>query len=179
MKRYFSYILLMLATIVPAAAQQPLYIVNGVVSEQIASIPPGDIETVESLPADEQTIARYGERAAHGVILITLNYDQPATFKADTTFASYIAQHVTWGATEPAARVVLRYRITPEGETIIEQELESTDSRLKRRVMKALATAPRWSPAQKDGKPVTSEGVLHIQLPAGKPMPHPVELVFR
>ena len=77
MKRYFLFISALLAATLPVAAQQPLYIVNGVETEQIASIPPDDIENVEMLPADEETIARYGLRASNGVLLVTLRYDSP------------------------------------------------------------------------------------------------------
>ena len=112
-------------------------------------------------------------------MLITLRYDQPATFPADSTFGHYIASRVRWDASEPAARVVLRYKITPDGETVVQQELESTDNRLKRRVLKAVAEAPRWHPAQKNGAPVESEGVLSIQLPEGRRMPRQAELVIR
>ena len=38
MKRYFLFISALLAATLPVAAQQPLYIVNGVETEQIASI---------------------------------------------------------------------------------------------------------------------------------------------
>jgi len=38
-------------------------------------------------------------------------------------------------------------------------------------LLKALAEAPRWKPATKNGRPVESEGVLRIQLPEGKPLP--------
>ena len=170
---------LLLAAVLPAAAQQPLYIVNGKVCDDIRSIPPDDIEQVESLPADEETIARYGAEASNGVILVTLRYDSPARFPSDSTFGSYIARQVRWDESEPTARVVLRYKITPDGETVVQQELESTDSRLKRRVLKAVAEAPRWHPAQKNGAPVESEGVLSIQLPEGRRMPRQAELVIR
>ena len=142
-------------------------------------IPPDDIENIESLPADEETIARYGEKAANGVILISLRYDKPAIFEAGTTFDEYIAGQVKWDDDEPAARIILRYTVTPEGKAVLAQELESTDNRLKRRVLKALSEAPHWHPAQKNGVAVASEGVLHIQLPKGKRMPRPVELVWR
>lgn len=158
---------------------RPLYIVNGVETEEIESIPPDDIENIESLPADEETIARYGEKAANGVILISLRYDKPAVFEAGTTFDEYIAGQVKWDDDEPAARIILRYTVTPEGKAVLAQELESTDNRLKRRVLKALSEAPHWHPAQKNGVAVASEGVLHIQLPKGKRMPRPVELVWR
>lgn len=147
MKRYalLLYILFLAAAVRAATPRpQPLYIVNGKETSEIRSIPPEDIENVEMLPADEETIARYGQRAAHGVMLITL-----------------------------------RYKITPDGETVVQQELESTDNRLKRRVLKAVAEAPRWHPAQKNGAPVESEGVLSIQLPEGRRMPRQAELVIR
>lgn len=181
MKKYVLFLFaLLFAAAIQAAAPKPIYIVNGKETKEIQSIPPGDIEHVEMLPADEETIARYGQRATHGVMLITLRYDQPAAFLPDTTtFGNYIARQVRWDAGEPAARVVLRYKITPEGETIVDQELESTDSRLKRRVLKAVAEAPHWKPALKNGQPIESEGVLSIQLPEGKRMPRPLELVIR
>lgn len=161
-----------------ALGQHPLYIVNGEPVEEIAQIPPADIERIETLPADEESIARYGAAAAYGVILVTLRYDAPARFAADgMSFGEYIARHVKWDADEPAARVILRYRVTPEGRTEVTGELESTDKRLKRRVLKAVELAPKWQPATKDGLPVASEGVLRIQLPEGKPMPRPPQLV--
>ncbi|WP_195459868.1 energy transducer TonB [Alistipes sp. D31t1_170403_E11] len=182
MKRYVLILcaLFCAATLRAATPKpQPLYIVNGKETKEIRSIPPEDIEHVEMLPADEETIACYGQRAAHGVMLITLRYDQPAAFPADSTFGSYIARQVRWDASEPTARVVLRYKITPEGEIVIQQELESTDNRLKRRVLKAVAEAPRWQPAQKNGSPIESEGVLSIQLPEGRHLPRQMELVIR
>ena len=156
----------------PLAAQSPLYIVNGSPRDEIASMPPDDIERVEELPADEETIAQYGPQAANGVLLVTLRYDSPARFGADSlSFGSYIAGRVEWPDSEPAARVVLRYKVTAEGETLVTGVAESTDGRLKRRVLKAVAEAPRWEPARKEGRPVESEGVLRIQLPAGKRLP--------
>lgn len=162
---------LLLAAALPAAAQQPLYIVNGKVCD--------DIEQVESLPADEETIARYGAEASNGVILVTLRYDSPARFPSDSTFGSYIARRVEWDPDEVAARVVLRYRIAPDGTLSVVQELQSTDNRLKRRVLKAVSEAPRWEPAMKNGQAIESEGVLSIQLPEGKPLPRHMELVIR
>ena len=147
------------------AAQKPLYIVNGTPRDEIASIPPDEIESLEALPADEETIARYGDKAANGVLIITLRYDTPARFEADTSFSRYIASRVKWADDEPLARIIIRYRITPQGNVEVDQVLESTDSRLKRRVLKALAESPRGLPARKNGVPITSTGILNIQLP--------------
>lgn len=179
MKKYLALCFALIAAVAATAQQLPLYVVNGTIREEIQSIPPEDIEHVEMLPADEQTIARYGNAASCGVMLVTLRYDQPAVFEADSTFTDYIARQVKWADDDPVARVILRYTITPDGQTIIDKELESTDTRLKRRVLKAVAEAPRWTPAKKKDTPVASEGVLRIQLPAGKPMPRSMELVWR
>ena len=107
-----------LCAVLEAAAQKPLYIVNGTPCERIDLIPPEDIESVESLPADERSIARYGEGASNGVILITLRYDQPAAFPSDSTYSQYIARRVVWSDTDPVARVILRYKILTDGRTV-------------------------------------------------------------
>ena len=129
-----------------AAAQDPIYVVNGQVVSDIRNIPPGDIESTEMLPADEQTIARYGTEASNGVILITLRYDTPARFpEADGSFNDYISKQTDWDDSLPAARVVLRYKITTDGRTVPTDELEATDRRLRRRVIDAVEKAPRYA----------------------------------
>lgn len=161
-------------------AQQPLYLVNGRERGDVADIPPAMIERIEELPADEESIARYGARAAGGVVLVTLKYDEAARFPAsDEGFDRYIAGRVVWTESDPTARVILRYRISAEGALTVCEVLEATDNRLRRRVLKAVAAAPRWEPARKEGAPVESEGVLRIQLPEGRRMPRRPELVIR
>ena len=189
MKRYLLSLLAL--HLLPAAAQElpdrePLYIVNGEERTEIQSIPPDDIERVEMLPADEETVARYGQRASNAVflatdrlMLVSLRYDTPARFAEADSFSDYIADRVRWDETDPTARVVLRYTITETGRAEVDQELESTDNRLKRRVLKALAEAPAWTPATKNGSPIASQGILRIQLPKGRRMPRQVELIIR
>uniref|UniRef100_UPI004055BB24 energy transducer TonB n=1 Tax=Alistipes sp. TaxID=1872444 RepID=UPI004055BB24 len=171
--------LLLLCT--PLWAQRPLYVVNGEPREEMQSIPPEMIERIESLPADEQTIARYGEAASNGVILITLIYDQAPQFVGGegSPFEEWIAAKVAWGEEEPTARVVVRYDISTEGVITMGEVLDATDKRLLRRVRKAIEQAPRWQPATKDGKAVAYHGVLHLQLPTGRPMPHERYIIIR
>lgn len=155
----------LLSVVVPARGQQPLYIVNGVERTDMREIDPEIIERMEELPADEFTIAQYGE---------------PARFVADTVgFARYIARQIKWGPTDPTARVVVRYRIAEDGSISLIETLQATDSRLKRRVEKAVTESPRWEPARKAGKAVATEGTLQIQLPEGRPLPRQLELVIR
>ncbi len=173
----FSFFIL---NCLPVAAQSPLYIVNGVERTSTADIPPEVIERIEELPADEFTIAQYGEKASNGVVLITLKYDEPPRFAGDSlAFADYIASQVAWTETDPTARIVLRYRIAQDGTLTVLDQLEATDKRLLRRVLKAVAAAPRWEPARKAGAAVESEGVLRLQLPLGRRMPRQVELIWR
>lgn len=176
MKRFL--LPLLLAWTLVARAQEPLCIVNGTRCADIGSIPPERIERVEQLPADEETIARYGPEAAHGVLLVTLHHDRDAVFP-EGSFRDYVAARTEWNDRQPAARVVVRYRITPEGRTVADRVLESTDGRLRRRVLKAMEQAPAWQPATCNGLPVESGGVLHIELPEGKTLPHETELILR
>lgn len=149
----------------------PLYIVNGVERESIDDIPQANIESIEALEVDEQTIARYGERAENGVIVISLRYDTEAQFTGGGSFNDYIADHIKWAPHDPVARVVVRYTIGADGTLMLGQVLESTDARLRKKVVAAVRQAPAWKPATKAGKGVESEYVLYVQLPRGKQMP--------
>lgn len=180
MRPWVILLFALISVVVPVRGQQPLYIINGERSDKPTDIDPEVIERIEELPADEFTIAQYGPEAANGVVLITLKYDTPARFTADTvSFTDYLAQRIEWGETDPTARIILRYRIETDGRLTVVRQLESTDNRLRRRVQKALAEAPRWEPATKAGQPVAMEGTLRLQLPIGRRMPRQIELVIR
>lgn len=178
-KAYTAIIAAVLSTIVPlfSFAQQPLIIVNGRTTEltDLKAIDPQDIESVETEPADEESVEKYGPRANNGIVRVTLRYDEPARFTvADASFADYIASHVKWTDNDPAARVSLRYTIGEDGCITVGEVLESTDNRLKRRILQAMDEAaknPLWQPARRDGRPVATERVLTLQLPEGKSMP--------
>ena len=180
--RIFSATLLLLAaaaiiTAATAAAQsprEPLCIVNGhvVTSAELHDVQPDDIVSTEVLPADEHTVAQYGEQANYGVIIVSLRYDTPARFDADTvSYSSHIARRVKWGETERTARYVARFTVGEDGSVSVDKDLESTDPRLRRKVLRAVAQSPHWQPATKEGHPVASSHVLRIQLPEGRPMP--------
>ena len=94
-----------------AQSSSPLYIVNGQEMSDIKHIPQSDIESIESLEINDENIAKYGSRASNGVIIITLKYDHKASFESGQSFEKYICSQVKWASHEPAARVVLRYRV--------------------------------------------------------------------
>ena len=162
-----------------AQTQTPLYIVNGVEMESVQHIPEQNIEYIDHLPANEATVAKYGDRANNGVIIVTLRYDKEAQFMGDKPLADYIAERVKWPENFGVARYVARYTIGADGSFRLGTELESTDHQLRKRVLKVLHNLPAWQPATKQGKAVDSEYVLRVQLPRGKAMPKEPYIVIR
>ena len=157
----------------------PLYIVNGVRMESVRDIPEKNIEHIDHLPANEESVAKYGERANNGVIIITLRYDKEAEFSGGKPLANYVGERVKWNESWGVARFVARYTILADGSFRLGEVLQSTDHQLRKRVLKVLQELPKWQPATKQGKAVESEYVLSIQLPKGKEMPKEPYIVIR
>ena len=157
----------------------PLYIVNGVEMESVKHIAEANIERIDHLEANEENVAKYGERANNGVIIVTLRYDREAEFTGGKPLAEYIAERVKWDDNWGVARYVARYIIGADGSFQLGSELESTDHQLRKRVLRALQDMPKWLPATKQGKAVESEYVLAVQLPRGKAMPKEPYIVIR
>ena len=160
-------------------AQRPLYIVNGVEMESVRHIPEANIEHIDQLEANETTVAKYGERANNGVIVITLRYDREAEFTGGKPLSDYVGERVKWPENYGVARFVARYTVLSDGSFRIGTVLESTDHQFRKRVMKVLQTLPKWQPATKQGKAVESDYVLAVQLPKGKQMPKEPYIVIR
>ena len=154
-------------------AQQPLYVVNGRIVESIEYIPQEDIESIDVLPADEETIAEWGLEASEGVIVVRLIYDSPATFSAEggNNYTTYLAKQIKWSDNMPAERASLRLRITTEGTAEVVEVLDTTSRQFLKRATKAIASAPHWQPAMRDGKAIESLQLVNIQLPVGKELP--------
>lgn len=164
---------------VSAWAQRPLYIVNGVEMESVRHIPEANIEHIDQLEANETTVAKYGERANNGVIVITLRYDREAEFTGGKPLSDYVGERVKWPENYGVARFVARYTVLSDGSFRLGTVLESTDHQFRKRVMKVLQTLPKWQPATKQGKAVESDYVLAVQLPKGKEMPREPYIVIR
>jgi len=182
LKKYLLTALVVVSGVLKLSAQEPLYIVNGEPREEIETINPELIEQIEQLPADEQTIARFGPKAGNGVVLVTLKFDRAPRFlhPEGLTLAEYVRLKVQWQENDPTARIVIRYRITREGQLEVDKVLEATDKRLLRRVSKALADSPRWEPARKAGEAVATDGhVLRLTLPEGREMPPERYIIIR
>ena len=173
-------ILAMLCAI-EAYAYKPLYVVNGVVVDSIEHIPHENIERIDNLPADEQSIAQWGLGASEGVILVTLRYDTEARFSHNgyNNFTDYLASTVRWEDTMSAERVSLRIVVDTSGKAVISEVISSSSKQFLKRVMKAIDQAPLWTPAQRDGVSVESLHLVNLQLPKGKSMPREMGVIFR
>ena len=162
-------------------AQQPLYVVNGRAVESIEGIPQEDIESIDVLPADEDTIAVWGLAASEGVIMVRLKFDTPATFSAEgfDNFTLYLANEIKWSESMPAERASLRINVTEEGTVEIVEVLDTTSRQCLKRVTTAIEEAPRWQPAMRDGKAIASLQLVNIQLPLGKELPKDPYVIIR
>jgi hypothetical protein len=161
-----------------------LIFVNGeqMAPEEFAKIDPDDVLNFEVLPADEQTIERYGQEASNGVILVELHYDEEARFVVDDvekSFSDYIASQVKWGEAESVAQVVISFTVDARGKVCDFDTLSSSDRRLERRVVKAMEEAPLWIPATKDGKGVARRKLLKVTLPEGGQIPRERVVLIR
>ena len=181
MKKFFIlHFAFCILRFVPVWAQNaPLYIVNGVEMESVKHIPEENIEHIDHLAANEENVAKYGERANNGVIIVTLRYDKEAQFTGDKPLADYVGERVKWPENYGVARFVARYTIKADGSFQLGSILESTDHQLRKRVLKVLQSLPKWQPATKQGKAVESEYVLAVQLPKGKEMPKEPYIIIR
>lgn len=72
---------------------EPLYVVDGVIVQDINNINPADIESTEILK-DAASAAVYGSRAANGVVLITTREGQSGKLQVD--FSTYYAFKEYW-----------------------------------------------------------------------------------
>ena len=177
------FVIAILATLcaVETYAYKPLYVVNGAIVDSIEHIPHENIERIDNLPADEESIAQWGLGASEGVILVTLRYDTEARFSYEgyNNFTDYLASVVRWDDTMTAERVSLRIMVDNTGKATINEVIDTSSKQFLKRVTKAINEAPLWSPAERNGTPVESLHLVNIQLPKGKSMPREMGVIIR
>ena len=176
-----SIAILALLCTIEAYAYKPLYVINGTVVDSIEHIPHENIERIDNLPANEETIAEWGLRASEGVILVTLRYDTEARFSHlnYSNFTDYLAATVRWDETMPAERVSLRIVVESSGKATISEVIDSSSKQFLKRVTKAINEAPLWNPAERNGTPVESQHLVNLQLPKGKQLPREMGVILR
>ncbi len=162
-----------------SAANKPLYVINGNIDDEvnIDDIPSSLITNIEVIRG-EDAVEKYGQKGSNGVILISLRYDTSPLFSKKISFHDYIIESIKWEDTDPVARVIFRYKVKTNGSVELIEIMESTDSRMRKRIVKAVNAAPKWErPAKLDGKPVETISAERIQLPIGQRFPG--ELIIR
>jgi hypothetical protein len=171
--RHLLFGILLLFGATTLSARGPLYVVNGTPVKNIDNIEQANIANIDVLPATEETIEKWGIEASEGVILVTLNYDTAAEFRAEgyDNFTTYLQHHVKWDKSMPAERVSLRIKVDSEGRASIVKVLESTSRQFQKRVERTIASAPCWRAATKDGVSVESIHLVNLLLPEGKTLP--------
>ena len=181
MRTVIALLATLLLTATPLLAREPLYVVNGAIVPSIKHIPHEDIERIDVLPADEDTIAKWGPDASEGVILVTLRYDTPASFSHGDydNFTDYLAANVKWSETMPTERVSLRIVVDSDGRATISEVLDASSRQLLSRTKRAIDDAPLWQPAMRNGTAVESTHLINLQLPVGKEMPREMVVIIR
>ena len=171
--RHLVLVILLLLGTASLSARGPMYVVNGTVVESIEHIAQEDIERIDVLAADDETVAKWGLGASEGVILVTLHYDTPARFecKDESNFTSYLAHNVRWGENMNPERVSLRIVVDTEGKATISKVLQATSRQFLKRVEQAIGNAPLWKPATRNGKAVKSTHLINLLLPEGESLP--------
>ncbi len=160
---------------------EPLYIVNGAQrsTEEFQSIATGVIKDMVVLQGEE-AVEKYGLKGSDGVVEVTLYYDTVPLFADNQSFEEYLREHVKWQDNESVARVIVKYRVLKSGDIEVVEVMESTDSRLRKRTLKALEESPKWrSPAMNMGEAVEYTDIVKLQLPQGRQMPRERVLIMR
>ena len=172
MRRVALAILLLVSTI-SLSARGPLYVVNGTPMKSIEHILQEDIEHIDVLPANEESIERWGMEACEGVIIVTLRYDSPATFSYNgfDNFTTYLSKSVRWDEKMDPERVSLRIRVDSSGRASIVKVLQATSRQFLKRVERAISEAPLWHPATRNGEAVESTHLVNLLLPEGGTLP--------
>lgn len=173
MHRTALVILLLIAGTISLSARGPLYVVNGRTMESIEHIAQEDIEHIDVLPANEETIEKWGMEACEGVIIVTLRYDTPAQFSHDKfdNFTSYLAHSVRWSDKMGTERVSLRITVDSTGRATISKVLQATSRQFLKRVERAISESPAWIPAMRNGEAVESTHLVNLLLPVGGELP--------
>ena len=110
MKRFLLPLLLVWTLI--ARAQEPLCIVNGTRCADISSIPPERIERVEQLRPTRRPSPATARRLRTACCSSRCTTTATPYFRRARS-ATHVAARTEWNDRQPAARVVVRYRITP------------------------------------------------------------------
>ena len=105
------------STLRTGAAQQPLYVIDGVPDASIDLVAPSDIATIDVLK-DASATAIYGARAANGVIMITTR--RPKAGQSRLAYNAYVAAEKVSKRIDMMTGDELRNYLTANGNPLIQ-----------------------------------------------------------
>jgi TonB-linked SusC/RagA family outer membrane protein len=104
------------STLRTGAAQQPLYVIDGVPDASIDLVAPSDIATIDVLK-DASATAIYGARAANGVIMITTR--KPKAGQTRLAYNAYVAADVVSKRIDMLSAPQLRQYLIDQGAPLV------------------------------------------------------------
>jgi TonB family protein len=160
-------------------APQPLYVVDGVETENIDTLDSENIEKIDVLKEKSATDL-YGEKGKNGVILITtksnsyintpnnrsgqqkqgflMPEEMPEFPGGETALKKSLADGIKYpeSASENGiqGKVYVKFTITKEGNVTDAQIARGVDPALDKEAVRVVSSLPRWKPGKEDGEPV-------------------------
>lgn len=160
----------------------PLYVVDGKITQTISQIPPQDIERIEVLK-DNSATALYGSMGKNGVIVITtksetyqyqddsarvvrtkpqakflLPEEMPEFPGGEEALKQYITSHINYpeSARENGihGKVYVTFTITKEGKVTGAKLARGVDPALDKEAVRVISSLPDWKPGKQNGQPV-------------------------
>jgi TonB-dependent starch-binding outer membrane protein SusC len=114
-----SIILRGASTLREGDASQPLFVIDGVVGADIATVAPDNITGVDVLK-DAAATAIYGSRAANGVIIITTN--RPKEGQTSVTYKGYLASETVSNSIDMMSAQQMRDYLKANGKSLGPQD---------------------------------------------------------
>ena len=96
MRHLLLVITLILGTAFTLSARGPMYVVNGTIVESIDHIAQEDIERIDHLPADDETIAKWGLEASEGATTPPRSFAQALSTTSQPTLLRVYAGARRW-----------------------------------------------------------------------------------
>jgi TonB family protein len=170
---------------------EPLYVVDGKITNEINQIPPQDIESISVLK-DQSAIALYGNKAKNGVILITTiskSYqylddnaqnvrpvpredvreleEMPEFPGGEAALKQYIASNTIYPESEKLSgihgRAYVTFKITKEGKVTDARIARGLHPPMDEEAVRVVNSMPDWKPGKKDGKPVDANYTVPVE----------------
>ncbi len=150
--------------------------------EELRSLDKTNIDKIDLLKG-ENAVARYGERAKNGALLLTMTKDSESSSaevmprfaeqNSISPFRRWVQERIRYPeeALKRGAEghVVVQFTVNKNGKIRDLTVLESPDEALSKEVIRVIASSPRWTPGMTAGKPQSVRMTLPLEFKASVP----------